>query len=526
MKISNKDSKSIVFVVDALNTDHLHFIRKNKIKTVVCNENKILSEINDIKIVNSELYRIEGTWLTYSYNQNIVKNLWNKHSKYFTIKEINLLPMVLKLMYWTNYKSGYLQACINAQFSGFKIINRNEFIKGKRLKFLLKYMFIYCKNSLHFIRNRTIKNQSLSEKFEYGILVNNTLELNLYKYVIQCLKEKKIIIFHYGNIDFKTIKLNLDGIELFNLSNFELCSKQRFFNPLFLSKESLFVSNLLFEDWNLIGSEIARLELIKSSGIRKLLINVGENLPMRNLMKPVFGESIQVYNTMNGLKSGEAHDADINFDYWFVWDNFMRDLLHTKCNIPLKKLLVSGHLSEDQIANYQYKNSFNFNLETIKNKKVISIFSVQGYRKEKLDAFDVLYSFIKDNNDYFLIVKPHPLEKNSDYIRPDSSIKNVYFIPENLKNSKEGLYDQLYLSDLSIVFGSTVALESTWMGVPCLSFEYKEQSLIYNIQANSIKHVKSKNELMDQIKNYAFKKDKQTVENHNVSQIIAESLLN
>ena len=228
---------------------------------------------------------------------------------------------------------------------------------------------------------------------------------------------------------------------------------------------------------------------------------------------------------MNGLKSGEAHDADINFDKWFVWDKFMRDLLHEKCNLPYSKLIVSGHLSQDLISNYNFKNSFNFDVENLKGKKIISLFSVRGHRKEKIDAFEILYEFIEKNQDFFLLVKTHPLEKASDYILPKPSIKNVFFLPESVKNSKDALYDQLYLTDLSIVFGSTVALESKWMGVPCITYEYKENSFIYNLESEYIEHIRDQNQLFLSLSKTSKKINKSNQVNHKVCEIISSYLL-
>jgi hypothetical protein len=197
---------------------------------------------------------------------------------------------------------------------------------------------------------------------------------------------------------------------------------------------------------------------------------------------------------MNGLKSGESQDANINFDKWFIWGEGMRKLLVEKCGLNSDILLTSGHLMEDEISNYKYQNTFDY--LDLNEKQVISLFSVRGKSEEKLDAFNYFYEFATSNPDVIIIVRPHPNEQEIDMILPNNSLPNVVFL-NNDKFNKVTLYDQLKISQLSVCFGSTVALESKWFGVPCITFEMREESLIYLADEKIIFHVKSKNELIE-----------------------------
>ena len=492
---------------------------------IICNENNVSIIIPDcIEVINAEIYRVHGTWKVYEYNDAIASNLISNSPNSFKLFGYSLESILSKTIYWNNYRFGALSVAYDLIEAPKKIINKFELIKANWFIECFKLSKYYLKNLIDFLSNKSIVIKKIP-RAKIGILVNNEFELKLYFDVIESLKNENLILFHYGNIEESELNAITDRVQKLNLSLINSYTYQPFLMPLIFNSKELFSINLIAKNWNNIATEIQQYIFIKQVGIEKLLINVAENIPVRNLMSQVFNGEIEVYNTMNGLKSGEAHDADVTFDKWFVWDKFMRDLLHEKCKLPYSKLIVSGHLSQDLISNYNFKNTFDFDLDKIKGKKIISIFSVRGYRKEKLDAFDVLYEFLEKNEDFFLFVKPHPLEQVKDYIMPNSKVKNVFFLPEFVKNSKDALYDQLSLTDLSIVFGSTVALESKWMGVPCLSFEYKEQSLIYNLSSNEIIHIKSKNELFEYIKNCITKGISKIEPNQNVSKIIAESLL-
>ncbi len=497
-----------IFLCDVLNETELKFAIRLNSNCVICNEVDLPFPLPlSIEIINSEVYRIEGTWLAYDYNKKIVESLLSRKKRYFYINGYDLSKAINKMVYWTNYRTGALKYALGNLKGDYTLVRDMPYLPGKWWKEILKFFrfFLLSKRNNHlskYARERKEINGRI------GILVNNEFELKFYRNIIERLKSSGLIIFHYGNISADILEQYAASVLKTDLSLLHSGAKPKFTNPFFLSKEELNVLNIVCAEWKNTADELLRYEFIKSSGINKLLINVGENLPLRNLMKSVFGNDIMVYNTMNGMKSGEAHDSDIFFDKWFIWDERMKEILAGKCGIADDKMIVCGHLAQDQIAHYTYHNSIGIKDNEIE-KIVISVFSVRGKRKEKKETFAVLYDFIKSHPECLLLVKPHPLEKASDYILPPAGTENVIFIPEKLKNSKEALYDQLLITDLSIVFGSTVALESSWMGVPCISIEYREQSFIYSAGQSDITHLKSIDELGNiLLKTIKRKKDK------------------
>lgn len=516
-----------VWIIHKLDSVNLNNAIKKDCNFIICNE--IYSNLTipkSIEIISADKYRIEGTWETYLYNNNIVKNLLNKFPSQFKVDNFNLSSSLSKTLYWTNNKIGSLKIAYFNLSQPKVLIHDVNYLTGNIFKEFSKYLMLFFKNNFSTILNVN-KNFKITKKANIGILINNEFELKLYEYIIELLNEKEnVLLFHYGNIPKSILNDLPENVFEFDLSKIISFKFQKLFNPFRLSFEELKALNIVLAEWQSFSSELARYNTIKNSGIKKLLVNVAENMALRNLMKEVFAEDILVYNTMNGLKGGEAQDADIFFDKWFVWDEEMKKMMIEKCHLPDSKLIVSGHLAKDQIYEWKYKGSFKFDLQVFKTKKVISFFSNRGFRKEKVDALNLLYKFLFENLDYYLIIRPHPLEKKEDYILPDYQADNIYFIPEKLVNSKETLYDQLFLSDLSIVLGSTVAFESLWMEVPCISYEYREAPLIYLTGEDKFKHIQNSSQLLLAIASMQKKSSiKHLSNNRKVSKTIASELL-
>lgn len=479
---------SKVIAKEVFDSTDLQLLKENIGYKIVCNECRVSNLPENVEIVNADIYRIEGTWEAYRYNDSITKGLLEKSGNDFNIFGYDVSRSISKFAYWTNFKVGSIKYCLNSNFKDVEIEDHTAYFHDGRLKAGIKYFRHVVKNNLKHLKGNG-KSIEKAPKAQIGILVNDEFELILYKFVIDGLRNHQLIVFHYGNIDFKNTGINFKDVSLYNLSSIQTSPPQGLININRLKKDELNLANIIYSEWQNIGTELKRYEAILQSGIGKLLINVGENLPLRNLMKVVFGSDVAVYNTMNGMKSGEAHDSDINFDRWFTWDQEMNNLLVAKCRIPQNKLISIGHLSEDHIRHHSFGSSFKLDEEIVRTKKIISVFSVRGNRSEKLDAFRLLYEILEKNEDYFLIVKPHPLEKISDYRYPDSDIHNLIFVGEDLKNHKPSLYDILMMSDLCIVFGSTVALESKWIQTPCITFEYRNESMVHDVDGKDIIHI-------------------------------------
>lgn len=474
--------------------------------TIVCNENKSSDSHVGIEITISEKYRIAGTWETYRYNRNIIDKLYQRYRTKFRINKIDIYKAIPKLIYWTNYKIGYLNACIQNEYKNDEILYMPDYLSKNKLKETIKYLRHFLQNNLKWLvsQSKIKKIEKLNGKI--GLWVNDEFEVSIFEYLIKTIPEHELVLFHFGNIDFEKYTFITSKIIKINIGEIEKLSPQAFINPLFVSSEELAVLNIISKDWHAISSEIEQYKFIKMTEIKAIVINVGENLAVKNLMLDVFGDSIKVINTMNGNKAGEAHDADINFTTWCMWDDEMKKLMIEKCCIPEKKLYITGHLMEDHVREYMDMNTLSIDKEILKDKKVISVFSVRGNREEKKEALRYLYELIEKDQSYFILLRPHPSEKRDDYILPGFKTENFQIVDYNWGNSKQTLYDQINLSDIGIVFGSTVALECKWMGVPSITFEKKDTSDIYCVDGTYIKHIKTLVALKEELKAVQKKK--------------------
>jgi predicted glycosyltransferase len=123
-----------------------------------------------------------------------------------------------------------------------------------------------------------------------------------------------------------------------------------------------------------------------------------------------------------------------------------------------------------------------------------------------LESMKFLFKLLDEDDSIVLIIRPHPAEKPEDYILPESHLDRVHFASYNSLNLNSSLHDLLLISDLAIVFGSTVALDAKWMGVPCISFETREKSLIYCADNDKIKHVTTIEDFSSLVKSSLHKK--------------------
>ncbi len=493
-----------------------------KADTIVSNERICdVSRFKDINFVNSEVYRIAGTFRAYDYNTKIIDKLYARYTSKFTINGINILKAIPKLIYWTNYKIGYLYACIQDKFDPKDIVYCSSYLPGNKWRESIKYLKYYASNNIRYIfgGNKSIEN-SVSDR-SIGLLVNDEFELSVFEYLIKVIPPSDLVIFNYGNIDFLKYGYIGKEIQKVNISIIRKNARQGFVNPLVISVEELAVMNIIAKDWLAISSEIEQYKYIKSTSVKALIINVGENLPVKNLMTEIFGGGIRVYNTMNGMKSGEAHDGDVFFTKWLVWDEQMKKMLVGKCGLDPDMLSVTGHLMQDFVRDYQFRGLPGIEPQDLKDKKVISVFSVRGNREEKQETLKYLYDLAANDDSYFILVRPHPAESAKDYLLPEG-IKNIHLVTYDWEGSKQSLYDQISLSDIGIVFGSTVAMECGWMNVSSVTFEKKEVSNVYCVDGINIKHVRSIEDLGSIIR--ALHK-KQAPKGNEVRESVAEKIL-
>ncbi|MCC6818891.1 MAG: hypothetical protein IT245_08370 [Bacteroidia bacterium] len=510
-------AKEVFYPVD------LPLISRHNPDILICNECYISDLPSNLQLIQSNTFKIEGTWETYNFNLNVIERLFSKHENLFKCLNYNIRPAIAKLMYWSNFQAGSIRAYLkNLKSENFVVKDLTYFNSGNKFKEVLKFVWLYLKHVKKYRNN--IQNVLSLPKAKIGFLIKENLEFKLYEQLLKELKDTSVVVFHYGNLSEDFNEMTNPNLQFFNLGLINAYESFPLINLFKLDKNELQLVNKLIDSWNDMASELKRYEYIKNSGVKCLMINEGENIAFRNLLKVVLGNNTAVLNTMNGMKAGEAQDADVNFDKWFVWDNQMKHMMMNKCNLPDSMLVNVGHLAEDIVSNYTFENTMDLDFDTWINKKIITVFSVKGNRKEKLDVENALINLIENEDDYIVIYKQHPLEKPNDFLFKNLNSEKLIVIKDSYKNSKNALYDLLYLSDLAIVFGSTVALESTWFKTPCISVEYHNSNLYFQ-ENKYVSHIDSITKLEIQLHNLKKKAhNHDSIYQSNISKKIADYL--
>lgn len=476
-----------------------------------------------ITLFNCTTERVSSTWFTWQNNEEIFESVKIKFPSLFKWNQYDFSLAFQKAIFWSNMRMGYLYYSKDKYF-------KNESIHYLSDKFQpispFKTTLKYVKN----IKSKSLNNidYQLNKGNNIGILIRDEFQLKLYKFILVKIKSNENTIVFVLHSELIKMVENL-GIPIHRIILIKHKLSHDFKLPIVnifqLKNQEWFIFNEIINTWKEINYWVSVSEQMFSKGIGKLLINEGEN----GTKGAVIGEIMKVnniltYNTMNGMKSGQVQDAYVNFNYWFVWGDGMKKMLLDKCHLPEQMLLNAGHLMEDEIAHYKYQNSFS-ELNLV-DKTIISLFSVRGKREEKIDAFKYLYQLAEQNPQIQLLIRKHPSEKEEDLIKPITMLNNVIFVEYNASNSKETLYDQLSISDLSICFGSTVALESKWFGVPCITFEKREESLIYLTDNETIFHVKDLEQMIQKCTNLLSIGKNEKPKLNKVADYIVETLLN
>lgn len=480
----------------------------------------------DLVFYNCSQDRVESTWYTWVENEKIIVKYLERFPKAFTFEKYDFTLAVKKALYWSNQKSGFIEFARTTKFSTNEVVETTPLHINNTRKTILKTIVFKLRNCF-ILRSKINSNNKNIQNGKIGVFIKHLFQVQLYKYILAETKENSNFV--YFIIDKEVLKALIDfGIDrkqivYINNNNNSVISNflkwKYFFN---LKNEDWYIWNQLllhikeFEIWIHFGLRVAE------SGISRLLMNEAEN----GIMGAILGEimcknNIVTYNTMNGMKSGQAQDYFINFDKWFVWDEQMKTLLMKNNYLKESQLIVNGHLMEDEAKSHKFQNSFKLNEKKYEGKKVISFFSIRGDRQEKKEAIDFFERYLEKNKDVFLIIRPHPSEVECASFGNLKNFENCYVYQYTVSNSKTTLYDQLIITNLSVCFGSTVALESKWFGVHCISVERREISLIHCIDNETIY-------LTDELNEYLIEKliNKDRFHSLKNKQLISKQIIN
>lgn len=442
---------------------------------------------NSINLINVSGYRVPGTWKTLQYIDAVLKKIVKKSPDIFHVNGYDTYNALLKELYWSNFRVGSLYYAIEQLKGDYKIEYCQPYFKANYVKELLKWF----RNSYQlwnksFILSKSSKN-SIKSKYKIGFLIGSDFVFNLYENLLSRFKSNEIVLFLNTKLsDTNCFKIKEFGFTCIYLDELNFSQKASvLINPFLHGGIELEFLNVFLKSYQKFAKSISHYLFIKEFNLETIVVNEAENIPELLILKSVLNKSTRVINTMNGAKAGEAHDSVLNIDEWFVWDDFMKDFMYENGVPSAIRLLPLGHLSSDNAINHNYSNSLNINIDL--KKIIVSVFSVNDHRPEKQKLVKLIDKILNEYPDKFIFLyREHPTEKSKIKL-PQS--KNFLKINYNQSNSKVTLYDQLYISDLSIVYGSTVAIESTWFKVPCITFEVNEISILPFVDNKYIRHI-------------------------------------
>lgn len=511
----------MVFATNILNEKQYLDAVKSGANTFIYNQIDFNLERNDtFKFVDSNFNRVPSTWYLWKKNSEKIESFKRKFPELFKVGQYDITLAIQKAVYWSNFRTSFVNYTYETFFKDQSIYYLEDLYQCNKAKVLIKYF----KATFNLQKHVKVNHQFNTKKNTTGILVADSFQFSIYKHLlINIVNDDNFIVF----VNSSAVKEQI--IELCSSASNVVIIDAEVLSPKFpwidlrkLKDTDWYILNQILNEWEHIHKVINDCEAYIQNGIKKLLINEGENGVVGAIIGEVMNKNnVLTYNTMNGMKSGEAQDSFVSFNYWFVWDQKMKELLVQNNQLPETMLLVSGHLMEDEISKYQEATVSEKN----SSKKVISLFSVRGKRKTKLNAFAYLFNYAESHPDIHLLIRRHPSEDENDLILPNTLLENVEFVEYDNFNSKETLYEQLAISHMSICFGSTVALESKWFGVPCITYEIREKSLVYLVDNETIFHVRDLNQFEQKFKELLTFSKSEKLKLHKVANYIKETLL-
>ncbi|MCB0836913.1 MAG: hypothetical protein KDD63_10430 [Bacteroidetes bacterium] len=493
----------MVFTCDIL--DEINLAKAKTCEVIVTNGIKVpVSQIPDgIKIIDANKYRIEGSWHAYQEDEKALQKIRELVPQLFVYKGFDLYPALLKSIYWTNFRQGYIDVALEKC----GLINQ-ELINGDSggIKDLVKDRILTTYYALSRGKEPHKKVPEMSGKsVKYLFVIESVLLIQFWEKLIDQFPPNETGIFILAERE-HIPKEMIDhfrerGMSVFYEEVFPDI-KPPFFNPFSVPGAYLPILKNLLKVWGGIVNFLENMLFFTQGDTRAIIVNAAENNFYGHILAQLRGKAnFKVYNTMNGNKFATPNNSDAEFDAWFVWDEMLKDLLEKDCRLPVGQVVnIGGHLMQDKIKSHSYGHTLPLSDQQLEKMKIISFGSCRGRRKDKIDALETLYQWMKNNPDTILLYRPHPAEKREDFFLPEGELqKRVILVEYNPDTIKQTLYDQLIISHVMIALGSTVLLEAKWADLPAITFEQKETSFVYCVDEKYIWHCKTPDSLVERV---------------------------
>jgi len=250
--------------------------------------------------------------------------------------------------------------------------------------------------------------------------------------------------------------------------------------------------NLVIDTKRKLVTVVTELERMAESEIHGILLCAGEN-EGEGLVSGMVAKkySVKSFNFMNGTKTNDYINGLTNFDVWFMHDLRMQKMIMSLAHKSEESLPITGHLLEDVAKEHHYAGTLDDWWEKIEGKKIIALFSSTTYNVEQLDVENLLIEVLNEVPDALVLARLHPGDKHSIPFTHERMI----LLPDFKERSAPALFDLLQLSHIAISFGSTVSLQATWFGIPSVSFEFSEKSLLLYADQEKVHHFNNTDKL-------------------------------
>jgi len=463
--------------------------------------NTSITDLEDVEIRSVLKYNISGSWNAHRNGEKILDQIESQNPKLFKYKNYNLREAYLKMIVWEDYGEGILREAIKAENGKETLVYR--YCPGNQY-------FLKIKNIIWIFRNRFRKKQDRGKlnlkKFKHDItvLLFGGSQLEFLKNLCNGLAESGGLSIHILNsTENNIIEIGKENIEFSN-SEESKPFRVEFLLRYILSNVKYY--RILVQHYYQFANFIDDIECRIGNNTRAFVLNAMENSWHGHLVCEIAKKNslqkIVTFNTMNGAKFGSANNANVKFDHWFVWSKGMRQVLEQQCKISADTMVqIDDHLTQDVITRYKYKNSLSISETDLKGKKVVSIFLSIHIFPETREVLLVAETLV-EKFDAYIIIRTHP--RFVDYGGLKSSLskipsENLMIINSSKQKSKELLYDQILLSNVAIVFASTVAYECKWFNVPAITYEKNSSPVLPDLDKKYISHAKNEDELISTI---------------------------
>jgi len=218
----------------------------------------------------------------------------------------------------------------------------------------------------------------------------------------------------------------------------------------------------------------------------KAIIAAGEhNMTFRTIMEVAKKNKIKTF----GIQHGIIHsyhmlyyyvEKDKEYSPWpditLLWGKQWQEFLTSVSSYPESATKILGQIRTDIIP--VLKNiSKNEVLNELDNNKPLILYisqsSAQGQEATRKQVTTDFFKLTKKYKDYQFIIKPHPGELDFDYFyRIASEIET-----NNYKIVTQDLYKLLTISDLVIIFTSTVGTEAVYFEKDLIVIDYYDNDL-------------------------------------------------